>query len=488
MSNFENSEANCNIRDKRILLFLLFLPCLLIRRVLDNDVWFLLNSGRYVMNYGIPHTEPFSIHKNMKFVMQQWLTDVTFWNIYDKFGENGLFILVMICYTIIIFLMYKLTMKVSGGNFFVSFSITMLASILIYTYMVTRPTIFTLVLVLIELNILESFSMSGEIKHLYILPLLSLLMINLHAALWPMLFIMMLPYIAESFKFKLLFIECEGHDKKYLLLTFVIMILIAFINPYGFESMIYLVKSSGNHNMVNILELQPPYISDVSGMIVYLYIFFIAFIYIFYKNGKSRLRYFLLTAGTIYMALLSLRNITYFALCSLFPLAYYLKDLKLVEKNSINKKNKYIRGILVFLISIFVIISFYKNSLENNTYKEYLDLNNTINYILGNEKSSNIILYTSFNDGALVQFRGLSSYIDPRAEVYFKKHNNKDDIFNEYINMRNGRLYYKKFLDKYHFTHLIVSKGDILDTYLSYDINYKIIYYNDKYLLFKKIY
>ena len=37
-----------------ILIALIFLPCLILTLHLDNDLWFLLNSGRYVLQHGIP--------------------------------------------------------------------------------------------------------------------------------------------------------------------------------------------------------------------------------------------------------------------------------------------------------------------------------------------------------------------------------------------------------------------------------------------------
>lgn len=484
MDNKNNFMHN---RDKKILFPLLFLPCLMIRRVLDNDVWFLLNSGRYVMEYGIPHIEPFSIHENMEFVMQQWLTDVIFWNVYNNFGENGLFIIVMICYAVIIFLMYKLTMKISEGNFFVSFILTFLSSILIYSYMVTRPTIFTLVLVMIELNVLERYVIDENYKVLYVLPFLSLLMINLHAALWIILFILMIPYIINSFKLKIGFINNEGYPKTYLFMTVVVMLIVALINPYGIDAMTYLIRSTGNPNMMNIVEIQPPYINSFSGALIFMYIFIIVLIYLFFRNGKTTVRYFLLTLGTTYMVLSSIRNITYFAICSLFPISYYIKDFVLKSKINNHKSNIYIRVILIIILAVITSTGVYTNNMKYNTYSNYFELNETIDFIYENEDIEDITLYTGFNEGSLVQFRGIPTYIDPRAEVYFKKHNKKDEIFDEYFELRFGKSYYKDILDKYNFTHLLVEKGKMLEIYLNRDVDYKMIYENQKYILFKKV-
>lgn len=487
MENISVSEKLSN-NNKRILMILLFVPCLLIRRVLDNDVWFLLNSGRYVLNHGIPYIEPFSIHENLEFVMQQWLTDVIFWKIYEFSGENGLFILVMICYAIIIFLMLKLTMYISNKNFIISFLITSLSSILIYTYMVTRPTIFTLIMVIVELIALEKYASSNKKRYLVVLPVISLLMINLHAALWPILFILILPYIIDSLNIKYNFITGGGYSIKFLIITIIVMFVVAFINPYCIDSMTYLIKSTGYSYMKNIDEIQAPYINSGLGAIIYLYILLITLVYIFYRNGSTRIRYFFYTVGTTYMVLTSLRNITYFAICSLFPLAYYLRNFNFMGTSNVGSKKIKLRIILVTMIILAIIFTgTYNDQADSTTYSEYLNLNNTIDYIFENEDTSNIIIYTGFNDGSLVQFRGLPTYIDPRAEVYFKKHNNKDEIFNEYFDMRYGRVYYKDVLDKYDFTHLIVSKGDVLYTYLPKDEDYIDVYKNDTYTLYKKI-
>lgn len=478
-------NENLNKRDRRLLFFIMFVPCLLIRRVLDNDTWFLLNSGRYVMEHGIPYMEPFSIHENLKFVMQQWLTDVAFWNLYNKFGEQGLFMLVTICYATIILLMFKLTMSISDRNFMVSFSVTMISSILIFTYMVTRPTIITLILVLLELNALESYVKSKNYKYLFILPILSLFMINMHAALWPILFILILPYIVGAFQFKFVSFVRDEYNINHLLLSVIAMIIVAFINPYGIDAMTYLINSSGYPYMKKILELQPPYINSIPGALIYFYIFSIVLIYIFYRTGKFKIRYLLLTLGTTYMVLISIRNITYFAICSSFPIAYYLKDIGINQNNAINNKFIKLRLLLITLITAALVIGIYFGNINNSTYKNYSDLNSAVDYLLKSDDTSNIKLFTGFNDGSLVQFRGIRTYIDPRAEVYFIKQNGKDDIFNEYFDLITGKIYYKDIINKYKFTHMLITKGELLDTYLNRDTDYEIIYENEEYNVYK---
>ena len=87
-------------RMNKALILLVFLPCLIVSLRMDNDIWFLLTSGRYVLEHGIPFLEPFTLHQNFSFVMQQWLSAVIFWSVYSKLGSVGLIALVFVVFVL----------------------------------------------------------------------------------------------------------------------------------------------------------------------------------------------------------------------------------------------------------------------------------------------------------------------------------------------------------------------------------------------------
>ena len=70
-------------------------------------------------------------------------------------------------------------------------------------------------------------------------------------------------------------------------------------------------------------------------------------------------------------------------------------------------------------------------------------------------------------------------------EVFVTKNNGTYDIMNEYCSLQYGTLYYKEVLDRYQFTHLLVSKTDILSTYLPHDADYQVVYEDESYLIFE---
>jgi hypothetical protein len=342
---------------------------------------------------------------------------------------------------------------------------------------------------MLELYSLESFIAYRNNKYLIVLPVLSIILINLHAAMWPILFVMLLPYIIDSFNFKIKFISGQGYEKKVFFIVILVMILVGIINPYEIKSMTYLLKSYGYPEISStVMEMQPTNINEAMGMIIFTFILIIILTYCFYRKGNTRIRYFLLTLGTGIMVLSSYRSFPFFIVCSLFSVAYYLKNVNLkVNNTETSPKVLRLRKILIAAIIIVTLGALFINNNKDDEDSAFNDLNSAVDYILENEDTSNVVLYTGYNDGGLTEFRGLPSYIDPRAEVFVKKNNKKDDIMKEYIDMQSGNLYYKSVLDKYNFTHLLVPDKDILSTYLPYDNDYDIIFSNESYKVFKKI-
>lgn len=489
--HLSSQQEGINNKDKALLLGILFIPCILIQQTLNNDIWFILNNGRYIFQYGIPHMEPFTLHQGLSYVMQQWLTSVIFWAIYGKLGILGLNALIVIIFAAIIWTVFNICLRISKGNLFVSFTVTLFSSIFTSIFMVQRPFIFFILIIAIQIYLLESYIAEKRLKYLLPLPLLSVLLVNFQAAMWPVLFVIIAPYVIDSFKFKLFALKGQGYPKRALFIVLAIMILAGIINPYGIDGMTYLFRSYGYQEInIYVNEMKPMNINDLAGKIFFSGVFCVIMTYFIYKKGDTRLRYVLLTIGTIIMTFSSGRSFSIFCICGIAPLAYFLRGVKVTEskmRKEGNGKTVLIRGILIFIISILAVFTLYGN--YHNALKEMqvASLSGAVNYVLNNNNIDNIVLYAGYNDGGYAEFRGLKPYIDPRAEVFVKKNNKKEDIMKEYILLQSGSTYYRKFLDKYNFTHLIVSKGDILFSYLFYDADYKITYSNKEYRVYEKI-
>lgn len=471
-----------------LMLMLLYLPCLLVRVELDNDIWFLLNSGRYVLQHGIPFIEPFTLHPNMTFLMQQWLSAVVFQVVYSGLGAYGIIALMALTFAGIITVLYRLTYKISRGNQLASFLTTFFTAAVLTPFLTTRPMNFTLLILLGELYLLESYIEQQKIGWLIPLPFLSALFINMHTAMWPMQFVILLPYFIDSFKFKFLCVEGQGYRKAPLFLAALAMFAAGFLNPYGIRAVTYLTRSYGYQEIGVVYEMQAADVNNMVGKFIFGTFLVVIAVYLLYRAGKTRLRYVLLAGGTALLALSSVRSFVLFLICGIFSLAYYLQDIRLQKKKERPEKDprrlRRLLAVLVVFAFAFLCFSRYFSIVKAEKTPEVAA---PVNYLLQNEETDGMVLYTGYNDGNYAEYMGLRPYIDARAEVFVKKNNGVADIMKEYYDLQMGILYYKDVLDQYGFTHLLVATGDILYTYLPYDDAYKLIYEDETYAIYKAV-
>lgn len=442
---------------------------------LDNDFWFIINAGRDIINNGFSNIEHFTIHSNLYYIQQQWLTDIIFYYIYNKFSIVGMYILLNIINIISTLLIYKICILLSNNRIKLSLFITAFTSHLLgVSFLVTRPQIFDITLILIELYLLELYIRKNNKKYLLGLPIISLLFINFHASTWLMTLVIIIPYLLGRINLKI-FTKTD-YKIKPILITIVIMILIALINPYGIKSLVYLFNSYGIEEINNLVaEMKPITINNAS--IIYVYIFIILISYYVNKENKINLCYLLLFLGTTYLALSHLRGIIFLLIAGIFSLSHNFKN----KKDIIEKKEPFLSRYKIVNISYLIFASFTIFSFIHNIENRFINEKEMALYevadFLDKNIDSNSTIYTSYDDGSYIEYRGYKCYIDPRAEVFLKKINKKEDIFIEYYNLQSGNINYHDFLNKYNFDYLLLnSEIDILISYIDDCSNYKLIY------------
>lgn len=234
----------------------------------------------------------------------------------------------------------------------------------------------------------------------------------------------------------------------------IFMFLTGLINPYGIKNILYVFTSYGQKILKEkIIELLPLSFSSSYDKFIIFMIFLSYFLYFRCKNIP--VRYYLLLFGTTYLAFDCSRSIALFMIGALFPLSYLYRD-KIPNIDA----EKFIQiKIKRFIIIIFIIILVPYSFTLKNFYPESKE---AIDYLAKNYNTENMRLYINFNDGSYAFYKEIKVNIDPRAEVYLKKSNHKSDIYKEYDSLQANEINYKKYLDKYKFTHLLVGKDDLL--------------------------
>lgn len=463
-----------------ILILSILIPLIFIIKkttTLDNDIWYLLTEGKYIVRYGIYHIDPFSIHDNFEVVVQNWGAVSLFWIIYSNFNAIGIMTIILLANLLICYLLYKICMLISDNRKLISIILTFLTDIiLIYPYMVSRPQIFSFALLLFAIYKLELYAKDENVKHLYWIPLISFLEINMHASLWCMLYAFIFCYLLDSFNIK--FLHTQGYKTKPILKATIASLLAAIINPYGIKAITFIFGSYTEMTQLDyVMELAPFSFNDILCAIIFFMIIIVGLLYTIYRKGNVRLRYICLFCGTMLIAFNSIKGSNLFILVSLFHLAYFFKDIKKRKFKLITKIQPVLNVILIIsiVISSVILIKDYikmdNDKLNYNVAEKALDTLNNVTY------DEEIKFYSNYNDGGYVEFRGYRSYIDPRGEVFLKSNNKKADILNETIEMYTEKFDVDEFLKKYNFTHLLVGPGDRLYSDINnYNSNYFILY------------
>lgn len=526
-----------------LFIFLIASILLLITSRFNNDGWFLLNSGRYVENFGIPHTEPFTIHEGFHFVMQQWLFALWLWKIYEIGQMQGVLLFTWAMGAVFIFVFYKLLQLVDSHDTAVSRIMTVGAAALMSVYFTQRPQIISGFIFLIEIYVLEYLKDKERppwtIYGLFFI--LSALLINFHAAMWPMLSVFILPYLAESiFGTRIPWFQHSFLWKwKYTALLWIPILIAGFMNPYGIESMTYAFHSYGYEEINSLItEMRPLSLGSNSYASIILSI--ILMLTVIYARNPLPLHWILLFAGTAFMAFLAIRSIFLFLIAGLFPLAFILhrSSLKKTEPKATTWKRTWPMMILMslaatvgllfilekytippdklvliitiicflLLLSLFYAYILWKERNKQNEIRAnarnlfftlvlllltplfylYYDiplvnpaLKKSIEVIQEDAAGRPVSLWTGYNEGPYAEFHGFPCYIDARAEVFLPKLNHKKDVFSEYVSLRDGLLDYRDFMKRYHFTHLRTTTNDPLYAYLKNDNDYVLLWDSD---------
>lgn len=498
------SYLNINKTPKAFKIFLILIPVAAIAVMLgaqvDNDFYFLYPTGEYILNNGFPTKDFLTWHSNMDIIVQQWLSSVIFYLIASKLKMVGLIAFEFICSMAVFALLFRLCYLLSK-NFFVSYCASSVSAVMIATsYITTRPQVFTYIILICELIALEKFVSSNRFAYLLVLPLLSLALVNLHSSMWLMFFAFILPYYFQAITLKIGKLNVKASYSFFKLLAATVLSFGAgFINPYGIKSMLYLFNSYGYETINSyIQEMMPISISNPFGKLLFGILVLLLILMFLFKKGKCELRILLLFLGTLYLGLSSVKGFVYFEIALCVFVASYFKDftfnLKITDDDE-KKSFDFKKVGLVFLAAVIICgsVLFYVSSTDNSDTDEAAEeasereqLDEIIAY-LKSENPDEMVVYNGFNCGPYLEYNGIKTFMDARAELFFEKNNHEFDYYNEMLDAENGKIYYKEYFDKYGFTHLVILKSTaVMYNSLIRDEDYQEVISGEDYSLFVK--
>ena len=512
---------------------------------MQNDTYYTVKIGEDILNYGIDGEDHYSWHEDLAYEYPHWLYDVIMNFIYKIGGWEGIYISTLVLASILGLVMYFTNVKMCK-NHIIPFVLTIGALYLMKSYIAARAQLVTFILFSLTVFFIERFLKNRKMGYAIGLILISLLIANLHVAVWPFYFVLFMPAIVEYLICvildldlilrirKLIYIvkrkifknkpdklnileekikkvdnqiattrELRAENRrhpykikikrnknvKFLILVMLIAALMGVCTPLGNTPYTYLPKTMNGNTTQNINEHLPLTLIKQKDVLITVAVV-IAILML--TDIKIRLKDLLMFGGLVVLMLMSRRQISIFALIGLtiacrilvaFCMRYKcMDDLKRLFKEMTSKYG------IIITICIFIIISvkIYKPKMDDSFVDESSYPVQACDYILENIDLENARFYNEYNYGSYMLFRGIPVFIDSRADLYTPEFNPGCTVFDDFLNISNIGTYYENKFEEYDITHVICYKNAKLNMFLSRNYEYKELYSDEKFVVYER--
>ena len=496
-----NNTLNSNKKYFYYLLFLVLIISIgLVKKTFQNDTFYTIKIGELISKNGIDMLDHFSFH-NLTYTYPHWLYDLFIYAIYHVGNFKGIYISTIVINMILLFCIFKSTHKITN-SYAAPFAVTLMSAIVMgQSYATARAQLVTYVLFVLEIYLIELFIKNRNKKYLIGLLLISLLICNIHVAVWAFYYILFLPYLAEGL-ISIIIKKCDKEKPiikfinnkfdirvdipiKELLIIMLISPLTGLLTPIKDTPYTYLYKTMIGNSQKYILEHKASTLKESIFTIVLVVETLILGIL-----SKIKLRDLFLLLGVALMSAMSVRHIGLFAvmipLCASRTYNYFINHFEVdIDKLLFKLISKKIYAILI-LILIIVLSGL---GLKKQLSKPYVDDINfpieATEYIKKNLDYKNIRLYNEYNYGSYLLFNDIPVFIDSRADLYTKPFSKLDyDVFDDFMNIDNN---FEEKFDFYRITHVLIHRQGSLYLNLVFNKKYKVLYEDSVFVLYERI-
>lgn len=532
----ENNKKLTRYKFHVVIAILLIIYCIsMAPKGLQNDTFYTIKVGEYIAQNGIGNltTDPFSWHE-LPYTFPHWLYDLSIFGIYSLGGMTGIYISTIILTCILGLSIYFTSNKISK-NAPVSALITFIAMYLLQPYLAARAQLVTFSLMVLTIYLIEKFLENARKRYAVGLVALSLLIVNLHMAVWPFFFVLFIPYFFEYvvslniFTFDLIlkakilwqrYRAKDGYEKriaelkekieqnkqkraeiqknpykirvtrndniKKLFWVVVICACMGIFTPTGLTTpYTYLYKTMSGNTMQVINEHLPLDLASNQDFVAFFVMFIVVLTFIDIKIDLKHLCYYL---GILYLALNARRQVSMFLVICTPILAKLMGEIfekyaPKLQEDLIKIITNFYGKVIFATIVIIISIQEFKPKLNEQYYTNQDYPIYAAKWIKENLDYKNIKLFNEYNYGSYLIYEGIPVMIDSRCDLYTPQYNTKtgnpadgQDIFMDVQNVATGDAKYNEVFDQYGITHVITYSDSSLNKKLKSNSDYKKIY------------
>jgi hypothetical protein len=479
----------------------------------DDDLFWHLATGRYIVeNKVVPDKDVFGhITSGTEWIPFEWGWDILTYGLYNIGGYNAILLFRSLAFCFIFLLLYLLLRKFNVNSFLSIFALFVLL-VAIMDRFSPRPHILTYIFFVVTLYILLSYKYIDKVKYrkwLYFLPLVFLLWANSHMGVLAgglILFVFTITETIMYFKpssFTSPEIKALSKDElRNLWIISAASALMLLVNPHGFSTYAYAYSHTKMKMLESVNEWQSPFSSKLDfGFIITLYkIFIFSGILVLYYAFKKKDLFFALMF--ISFAIYSVRAIRFtvdyeliLAVFIIISISYIVSQIRSIGFRKIYNGNVLKGALAVFIIYIIALIP------NNEIYQK-------IQYyrVSGWGINSDFIPVQLFDfmkenkiSGTPYNHFGTGGYLVwnfPNEKNFIDSRNLNDEIHSEYNAIMVMQPGFEKKLDERGVDYVVYLDPDLIrrpnemkrliTNYLSTSKKWKLLFWDDKSMLFVK--
>jgi len=474
-------------------------------KTFQNDTYYTIKIGEVIKNTtngandllpwgkGLDMKDHFSYH-NLPYTYPHWLYDLMTYKVYAARGFEGIYGLTCI-FTIILGLSIYLVNIKLNKNHNISYLITIGSIYCLKNFVAARAQLVTYILFVLTIFFIEMFIRKKNLIYPIMLVIISILIANLHCAVWPFYFVLYVPYIVAWLCIEIVTFDYQNHFKKWNLIThkkkmkmneynekileintkikehnkimegrfdrankidisknhnikwlILVMIICAFtglLTPIKDVPYTYLVKTMQGTTTQNISEHLPTVLVGHANLIVILIIIFGSLIF---SRAKIKLCDFFMIMGLVGLSFISQRQISLLVVVGNFIVTKMLCNTcsgikkKIAENESNINELKLVRNVLMITLvfSVSVISYTYYKEKKNTPFVDDTEYPVKAAEFINNNLipiigKENLRLYNEYNYGSYLLFNDIPVFIDSRADLYAPEFNGTKNKQKKYV-------------------------------------------------------
>ena len=476
---------------KIITIIAIILICILsAKKVFQNDTFYSIKLGESILKNGVDFIDHFSWH-NLAYTYPHWLYTVIIYLIYSINGYKSLYIFNIIIYIILSIVFYFVNLKISKEEGIVSI-VSLVFCIMISSFVVVRAQSITYILFLLEILCIKQLLNKGKNIYGILLLLIALLICNMHSAVYPLFFILFLPFIAEYIITKIkwlnnllnkkLSVNKEKYFKK-LIIFMILGLFVGLLTPIKDMPYTYYIRTVQSGSQKFILEHQTG-LTDLTTICTLSIVLLLSLLFIFKSKEKIKITDLFMILGLTLMVAMSKRHFALYIILGLVSLTnmfvLYLKNDHKLMNMLFNSK--------VFLVIVTIEIPFIASFIYmNESKKDFVDKEmypvEALEYLKNNYDLEDKKIFNDYETGSYILLNDVKVFVDSRCDLYLKAFNGYRDIFYDALMIRDAN---KELLEYYDFDFTLTKKKDLINQLICNYDNYENIYEDDYFVIYKK--